>query len=161
MRIDTAIVGAAGEHLVLSRLLARQVLASKAPFNAYMADILVNPTDKGKPLLIQVKTRSGGRPTKKKTRSGKEPIKKWPMGKKHEAMAASNLFYCFVDLSGEHPSVYVIPSKLVARKLKTGHQDWLKTPGKRGQKHNDNSMRAIETRDGWMDKYLERWDLLK
>jgi len=49
----------------------------------------------------------------------------------------------------------------VATRIKTGHQDWLKTPGRKGQKHNDSAMRALEDRDGWMDKYLERWDLLK
>jgi len=161
MKKEINLIGAAGEHLVLSRLLARQVLASKAPFNAYMADILVNPTDKGRPLLIQVKTTSGRGPTKKKTRSGKKPIKKWLLNKKDEPNTAPNLFYCFVDLSGEHPSVYVIPSKLVATRIKTGHQDWLKTPGRKGQKHNDSAMRALEDRDGWMDKYLEKWDLLK
>ena len=161
MKKDKNLIGAAGEHLVLSRLLARQVLAAKAPFNAYKADILVNPTDMGRPLLIQVKTISGRGPIKKKTRSGKGPIKKWILNKKDEPNTDSNLFYCFVDLSGEHPSVYVIPAKLVAKRIKTGHQDWLKTPGRKGQKHNDSSMRAIENRDGWMDKYLEKWDLLK
>jgi len=158
MAIENALTGAAGEHLVLSRLLSRGILASLSPFNAYKADILVNPTDGGKPLLIQVKTRTG-----------KGPTKRWTMKSKHEDMADSNLFYCFVDLSEEHPSVYVIPAKVVARVIKTGHENWLKTPGKRGQKHNDNDMRSISNNpglankyapDGWMDEYLEKWELL-
>lgn len=158
MQIEKNLIGAAGEHLVLSRLLARGILASQSPFNAYKADILVNPTGEGKPLLIQVKTRSG-----------KGSRKKWPMKAKHESMTDSNLFYCFVDLGEVHPLVYVIPAKVVANVIKTGHQNWLKAPGKRGQKHNDNDMRAISNTprlsnkfapDGWMDKYLEKWEIL-
>lgn len=159
MKIEKALIGAAGEHLVLSRLLARGILASQAPFNAYKADILVNPSDMGRPLLIQVKTRSG-----------KGSQQKWPMGVKHEDMNDSNLFYCFVDLGQEHPSVYVIPARVVAKVIKTGYQNWLRTPGKRGQKHNDTDMRQISNtpglpneleQHGWMDKYLEKWELLK
>ena len=58
MNKDKALIGAAGEHLVLSRLLARGLLASQAPRGTRKADILVNPLDDGKPRLIQVKTRS-------------------------------------------------------------------------------------------------------
>jgi hypothetical protein len=159
VKIEKNLIGAAGEHLVLSRLLARGVLASQAPFNAYKADILVNPTGMGKPLLIQVKTRSG-----------KGSRKRWAMDVKHEKMTESNLFYCFVDLGDEHPSVYVIPSKIVANVIKSGHEMWLRTPGKRGQKHNDNDMRTISNTprlpnkyapDGWMDEYLEKWELVR
>ena len=109
MAIENALIGAAGEHLVLSRLLSRGILASLSPRNAYKADILVNPTDGGKPLLIQVKARTG-----------KGPTKRWTMKSKHEAMTDSNLFYCFVDLSEEHPSVYVIPAKVVASLVLVG-----------------------------------------
>jgi hypothetical protein len=156
---DKQLIGAAGEHLVLSRLLARGLLASQAPRGVRKADILVNPLDGGKPLLIQVKTRSG---------VGAK--KRWAMDAKHEEIDDPNLFYCFVDLGEDNPSVYVVPSKMVAKIIKTGHALWLKTPGKKGQKHNDNSMRAISNEprlsnkyapSGWMDKYLEKWEQLK
>ena len=92
------------------------------------------------------------------------------MDAKHEEIDDPNLFYCFVDLGEDNPSVYVIPSKTVAKIIKTGHALWLKTPGNKGQKHNDNSMRAISNEprlsnkyapSGWMDKYLEKWELLQ
>lgn len=159
MTVEKNLIGAAGEHLVLSRLLSRGILASQSPFNAYKADILVNPTTEGRPLLFQVKSRSG---------KGKE--KRWTMQAKHENMTESNLFYCFVDLSEVHPIIYVIPAKVVAKVIKTGHATWLKTPGKRGQKHNDSEMRVITNSPsipnkyaphGWMDEYLEKWELLK
>ena len=65
MKSDKQLIGAAGEHLVLSRLLAQGLLASQAPRGVRTADILVNPLDDGKPLLIQVKTRSGDASSKK------------------------------------------------------------------------------------------------
>ena len=156
---DKQLVGAAGEHLVLSRLLAREMLASQAPRGTRKADILVNPLDGGRPVLIQVKTTSGSR-----TRVG------WHMNVKHESIKDADLFYCFVDLGEDNPQVYVIPASIVAKVIKTGHEKWLKTPGAKGQKHNDSDMRRISNSPrlenkiaptGWMDKYLEAWDLLQ
>jgi hypothetical protein len=45
IKSDTQLVGAAGEHLVLSRLLARGILAAQAPRGTRKADILVNHLD--------------------------------------------------------------------------------------------------------------------
>ena len=158
MKIQTQLIGAAGEHLVLSRLLSRGLLASPAPRGAQKADILVNPLDGGRPVLIQVKTTAGTG-----SRLG------WHMNVKHETIKDANLFYCFVNLGQDNPSVYVIPAAIVARVIKTGHANWLKTPGLNGKKHNDSDMRRISNTprtknryapDGWMDKYLEAWELL-
>jgi hypothetical protein len=155
---DKQLVGAAGEHLVLSRLLSKGLLASQAPRGTRKADILVNPLDGGRPVLIQVKTRSGTR-----TRLS------WPMNIKHESIADKDLFYCFVDLGDENPSVYVVPAIKVASIIKEDHAKWLKTPGSKGQKHNDSALRKIQyapsqvlksAPKGWMDKYLEAWELL-
>lgn len=161
MKSDKNLVGAAGEHVVLSRLLARGILASQAPRGTRKADILVNPLDGGRPLLIQVKTRSG---------TGTER-KRWAMTSKNEEISSPDIFYCFVDLEDiDNPDVYIIPSKIVAQVIKVGHAKWLKQPGAKGQKHNDSDMRGlsnsprIKTRyafDGWMDKYLENWDSLQ
>ena len=158
MNRDKQLVGAAGEHLVLSRLLAKGILASQAPRGARKADILVNPLDGGRRVLIQVKTTSGSR-----TRVG------WHMNVKHESITDSDLFYCFVNLGEDNPQVYVIPAKVVAKVIKSGHETWLSTPGSKGQKHNETDMRRISNSprlenkyapDGWMDKYLENWELL-
>ena len=51
---DKNLVGAAGEHLVLSRLLSKGILAAQAPRGARKADILVNHLDGKPPCLIQV-----------------------------------------------------------------------------------------------------------
>jgi len=155
---DKQLVGAAGEHLVLSRLLARGLLASQAPRGTRKADILVNPLDGGRPVLIQVKTTSGGG-----SRVG------WHMNVKHESVTDKDLYYCFVNLAEDNPSVYVIPATVVAKVIKTGHSNWLQTPGAKGQQRNDSAMRMISNSPrvenkfapiGWMDKYLENWELL-
>ncbi len=155
---DTQLVGAAGEHLVLSRLLALGVLAAQAPRGARKADILVNHLDDRSSSLIQVKTRSG-----KGSDGG------WHMKAKHEEIEDPDLFYCFVDLGKEHPTIHVVPAKVVARVVRESHAVWLASPGKKGQIHNDSDMRRIRNSygwrvksapDGWMDKYLEAWDLL-
>jgi hypothetical protein len=155
---DKSLVGAAGEHLVLSRLLSRDLLASQAPRGTRKADVLVNPLDGGKPRLIQVKTRTadGG-------------ALGWHMGLKHESISEKDLFYTFVNLELINPSVYVIPSRIVAKVVRESHAEWLATPGKNGRKHNDSEMRRIKNdygpnftfiKPGWMDKYLEAWELL-
>lgn len=41
-KTDTTLTGAAGEHLVLSRLLQRGLVASQAPEGVRLVDILVN-----------------------------------------------------------------------------------------------------------------------
>ena len=158
MNKDKALIGAAGEHLVLSRLLARGLLASQAPRGTRKADILVNPLDARQPVLIQVKSTSGTR-----SRVG------WHMNAKHETIKDLDLFYCFVNLAESGPHVFVIPAAIVAEVITAGHSKWLSTPGTKGQKHNDTAMRWISNDPklenkyapkGWMDKYFEAWDLL-
>ena len=53
MKIDSALVGAAGEHLVLSRLLSRGFITAQAPRRARQVDILVNSLTGDEPCLIQ------------------------------------------------------------------------------------------------------------
>ena len=158
IKSDTQLVGAAGEHLVLSRLLARGILAAQAPRGTRKADILVNHFDGKAPCLIQVKTRSG-----KGADGG------WHMKAKHEDIKDKDMFYCFVDLTEPHPIVFVVPALQVAKVVTESHAKWLSTPGKKGQSHNETDMRRIRSYygmnlksalDGWMDKYLEKWELI-
>ena len=158
MLTDKNLIGASGEHLVLSRLLERGILASQAPRGARKADVLVNPLDGGRPILIQVKATldTGSR-------------LKWHMKSKHELIADKDMFYCFVGLGDADSDIYIIPAAKVAKVVRDSHSTWLKTPGAKGQKHNDTDMRRIKNRynmkissapDGWMDKYLEDWEQL-
>ena len=150
---DSALIGAAGEHLVLSRLLTRGLLAAQAPRGTRKVDILVNFIDGGSPCLIQVKSRSKG------------GSKGWHMNAKHELIRDDDLFYCFVDFEPETPEVYVVPAAVVGETLERGHAIWLATPGKQGQAHNQTAFRRLLSDDknsepDWLDQYLEDWDQL-
>lgn len=154
---DTSLTGAAGEHLVLSRLLSRGILAAQAPRGARKADILVNHLDDKPPCLIQVKTRSG-----------KGADIGWHMNKKHESVSDKDLYYCFVNLGSANQDIYVIPANVVAKVVSESHATWLSTPGKGGKPHKDTDLRRIITEyknmrlrsapPGWIEQYKEKWD---
>lgn len=121
----TSLLGAAGEHYVLSELLRRGFVAALAPQGVPNMDILVADTDGDQLCAIQVKTRSG--------RGGDGG---WHMRPKHEKHHAERLFYCCVDFGNsarERPNVYVIPSQKVAEVIGTAHRAWLSNPGKNGR----------------------------
>jgi hypothetical protein len=73
-KLDTQLTGAAGEHLFLSRLLSRGVLAAQAPRGARKADILVNFLNGRLPCLVQVESRqAGGGPRLAHARKTRKP----------------------------------------------------------------------------------------
>jgi hypothetical protein len=159
MKIQSQLVGAAGEHLVLSRLLSRGILAAQAPQGTRKADIIVHPLDGGTPWLIQVKTRLKG------SAGGG-----WKLDDKHMEEKSPNLMYCFVDLQSVPEKVYVVPSKKVAQVLVEADKEWMKKPMRDGSKRSKNMWRMIKPKfilklnsapHGWMDIYLENWDLLE
>jgi len=158
METDSQLVGAAGEHLVLSRLLTRGILAAQAPRGTRKADILVNHLDGKAPCLIQVKIRSG-----KGSDGG------WHLKAKHEDIKDPDMFYCFADLTDAHPIVYVVPALKVAEVVTESYAKWLNTPGQKGQPHNETDMRRIRNNygedlrsapDGWLNEYLEKSELI-
>lgn len=159
MKIQTQLIGAAGEHLVLSRLLSRGILAAQAPQGTRKADIIVHPLDGGTPWLIQVKTRLKG------SAGGG-----WKLDDKHMEEKSPNLMYCFVDLQSVPEKVYVVPSKKVSQVLVEADKEWMKKPMRDGSKRSKNMWRMIKPSfiiklksapRGWMDKYLENWNLLE
>lgn len=156
--MDKQLIGAAGEHLVLSRLLSRGVLAAQAPRGTRKVDILVNHLEGKRPSLIQVKTCTGT------SADGA-----WHMSEKHEQVRDEDIFYCFVNFWTDNPIVHVVPAVRVSDAVRESHEVWLSTPGAKGQPHNDSSMRWIRNdykQDlktspmGWMDEYREAWDLI-
>lgn len=150
MKKDKALIGAAGEHLVLSRLLARGLLASPAPRGTEKVDILVTDPDGISNFRIQVKT------TEATANSG------WFLGLKHESQTAKDLFFCLVSLSRVQPSVYVLPSKVIAQVIKEDHRFWLSKPSRSGTPHKDSDMRRIRSNmplmpENWLEQYFEAW----
>jgi hypothetical protein len=155
MKMQTQLVGAAGEHLVLSRLLSKGILAAQAPQGTRKADIIVHPLDGGTPWLIQVKSSLRG------VKDGG-----WKLDDEHLRETSKNLMYCFVDLQAIPERVYVVPSKKVAQVLVEADKAWMLKPMRDGSKRSKQMWRKIKPTfklelksapDGWLEKYLENW----
>ena len=162
---DKAFIRSAGEHYVLARIAKELAIpAGLAPENTKDIDILAIHPSHESPIRIQVKTRT----------DGKSADEGWMMKQKHENICDKDLFYVFVTLPEKwtdecQPKTYIMPAEKVAQILKKTHQDWLKTPGQRGQPHQDTNMRRIkpiynESPDipsNWLEQYKDKWELLK
>lgn len=145
-KIETGLSGVAGEFFVAGELSRKGYLATLTQRNTKGVDILVSNAAATKSATIQVKTNQGHQDY-------------WLLTKKAEALHAPRLFYVMVNLTTPtgFPEFHIVPSKIVADYVKSSHETWLKTPGKKGQARNDSSMRVF---DMPANKYLGRWDLL-
>ena len=160
-KVNPTILGAAGEHYVMSQLLRRGMIAALAPAGVPDADIIVSNRLGSSLAAVQVKARSVG------TLKGG-----WVMKAKHESIDRRLLFYAFVDFGKELAAAaqcWILPSSEVAGAVKESHAAWLPMPGKGGQQHQDSDMRGLSHdyskygigRDlGWLDPYREAWHLI-
>ena len=138
--------GNSGEYFVAGELERRGFTVAVPMSNVKDFDILAINRETYEQFAIQVKT------------TGYKQ-KKWTLSKKNEDLKGSNIFYVFVSLNElDAPEYHIVPSKVVADTIKTSHQNWLNTPGKKGQKHKDTTIRVFEDKE---DIYHDRWDLLK
>lgn len=145
-KISGILSGVAGEYFVAAELSRRGFIASVTLKNTRGIDIIASNAAGTKAINIQVKTNQRSR-------------KAWVLSSKGEEFHAKNLYYILVNMIGlDHlPKFYIVPSKVVAKSVRDGHARWLKTPGRKGQAHNDSNMRLFTDLN---DKYLNRWDLL-
>jgi hypothetical protein len=129
-KVSGGLSGVAGEYFVSAELSKRGYIATLTLKNTRGIDILVADSDAKKSIGIQVKTNQGLR-------------KAWVLTRKAEDLSSDSLFYVFVNLKEENelPDFHIVPSTIVARTVKQGHQTWLDIPGKSGKTHNDNNMR--------------------
>lgn len=146
-KLSTNLSGVSGEYFVAAELSRRGFITSVTLKNAKGIDILITDEKAQVFIVIQVKTNQ-------KTR------KAWVLTEKSEKFHGDNLFYVFVNLNnfGILPDFYVVPSIIVSKQIKESHQNWLDTPGKKGQKHNDNPLRLFHDEN---DLYLNKWELIK
>jgi len=159
---NSTLIGAAGEHYVMSILLRQNLICTLAPVGAPDFDILITERDGKKVSTIQVKTTTGN-------------TGGWQMREKHEKPIAG-MFYCFVNFWHETdklPECYIVPSEKVANILQNDHQSWVNTPAKNGKTRNNGDMRKLcrdhtknlgsntEYCEGWLNKYKNNWDQLR
>ncbi|MGL4320122.1 MAG: hypothetical protein ACRCS3_04600 [Paracoccaceae bacterium] len=158
------LTGAAGEHLVMSRLLSRGFIAALAPQGVPNLDIVVTSVGGERLCNLQVKTRWN-----KGSDGG------WHMSKKHEHIESEHMFYCFVDfgISAESDAVvFVVPSGLVSKLVRESYSAWFGRPGKNNVAHKETDFRRFlpnyekdfgkdtEYGPGWLEKYREAWGSL-
>lgn len=145
-KIPTGLSGTAGEYFVAAQLSRLGHIASINLKNTKGVDILVMNDSGTRQVMIQVKTNQGSERT-------------WMLTKKADTLKQDHLFYVFVNLNGVRamPEFFIVPSKVVAEYGLHDHLTWLKTPGKKGQPHKDNSIRIF--RDEVM-AYRDQWDTL-
>ena len=170
-KISSRIVGAAGEHYVLSQLLRRGWVAALVPDGAPNMDILVTDENNQRLCAIQVKTRRD---------IGRD--KGWHMKPKHGEMVVDDLFYVLVDVGKrqlDRTTCYVLPSHVVAKCIRLCHQVWLDTLGRGGRPHKDSNVRRLRPdhssinpiseegraivdryRSGWLAPYRNNWSIL-
>ena len=147
MKKDLISIGNCGEYFVAAELERHGFTVAVPMSNTPDFDILaVSKNDSNKQYLIQVKTQSGRIPS-------------WTLNKKNETLEGHNIVYIFVTLNEyDIPDYYIVPSKVVAKTIKRTHQEWLDTPGKKGQKHNDGTMRKFRLTED--SEYKNAWNLL-
>ncbi len=145
-RLSKGLSGIAGEYFVAAELSRRGFMASITLRNNDSVDIHASDFVREKIFAIQVKTNQlGGR--------------SWVLNKKLEGKFNKNFFYILVSLKNEleRPDFFIVPSRVVSDFIKNSHSVWLKKLGRKGQLHNDSSMRKFDDKERF---YLEKWELL-
>lgn len=138
-------IGNSGEYFVAGELERRGYTVAVPMSNVKDFDLLAIERDTHKQIAIQVKT------------TGYKQ-KKWTLSKKNESLIGDNIFYVFVALNElDTPEYHIVPSRIVANTIRKSHQNWLDTPGKKGQQHNNTNIRVFLDSD---DSFLDKWDLL-
>jgi hypothetical protein len=146
-KLESTLVGVAGEYLVAGELTLRGFIASITLRNSRGIDIIASNTDGSSSVSIQVKTNSDGK-------------KSWILNKKAETFYSANHYYVFVALRGleQRPSFHIVPSKVVAEYTFSSHSEWLKGQKQDGSSRKDSPIRKFNDRE---NIYLEAWDLIQ
>ncbi|MCJ7812648.1 aspartate ammonia-lyase [bacterium] len=145
-KLESTLVGVAGEYLVAGELSLRGYIASITLRNSRGIDIIASNTDASKSVSIQVNTNSDGN-------------KSWILNNKSEKYFSENHYYVFVALGdiSERPCYHIVPSKIVAEYTSTSHANWLKGTKRDGSQRKDSSMRKF---NDFENKYKEAWHLI-
>lgn len=72
-----------------------------------------------------------------------EKSKWWSMMSSVTTKLGDNTYRVFVDVAGSKSDVYVLPNDLVADIVRIGHEKWLNSLNKNGEKHNDSQRRVF------------------
>jgi hypothetical protein len=129
-KADPTTTGIAGEFYALAQLSQRGYVASFTLANTKGIDILVLDRELDHFVKLEVKTTALEPARDYGLLTSTEPVYRWPLSEKHETITDRRLFYCFVALRGEPerpemPLFYIVPSSVVARRVREEHAHWL------------------------------------
>ena len=142
---DNNNIGNAGEYFIASILSSKGYVATITLGRAEAYDIIAIRPD-GKTIKIQVKT-------------AWYDNKVFRLSPKDEIEKNTEYFYAFVTLKENKSNwdYYIVPSKIVARSVREATELWLKTPGMKGQKHNDSTVRLFRSKPSkWCPKWFNQ-----
>ncbi|MFJ1254273.1 hypothetical protein [Cupriavidus sp. CuC1] len=149
--------GNASQFYVAGELCRRGYAAVVTLGNTPNTDILCSNRAGTKFVHIQVKTFVPG-------------TKTCSVGLKAERAFGPNFFWVLAGIpaigSSERFRYFIVPSADMAEHVAKTHGDWLITPGKSGQAHRDNPVRAVSIPPHsrpyhWsVEGYEDRWDLI-
>lgn len=154
MTLEATSIGLAGEYYVLAQLAQRGFVGALTLSNTKAVDILVTDPRRGTFFKIEVKTTI--RPPIRERLFGSEPFHVWPMSQKHEDIADTTLFYCFVALRGADslPRFFIVESAHVACYVRSQHEKWLAS--RRGPV-KETPMRRFRIPVSDPEKFENRW----
>lgn len=150
--------GNASQFYVAGELCRRGYAAVVALGNTPNTDILCSNRAGTKFVHIHVKTFVPG-------------TKTCSVGVKAERAFGPNFFWVLAGIpavgSSEHFRYFIVPSAVMAEHVAKTHAIWLTTPGRSGQAHRDNPVRAVSIPPHnrsyhWsVEGYEGRWDLIE
>lgn len=143
---QSILTGVAGEYFVAAELSRRGYIASITLRNTKGMDILATNLKGTRSITIQCKTTQTAR-------------KSWMLNEKCEKGDQPNHFYVFVALGDpeSRPSYHIVPSHIVAERVKAGHRSWRRRLGRNGKKHANTPVRNFRDID---NEFHEKWSSL-
>ena len=155
--VDSTNVGLAGEFYVLAQLAQRGFVASLTLANTKAVDILVFNESLDHLFKLEVKTTN--QPPRRDKLFSDDLVYSWPMSAKHERVADSRLFFCFVALQGPCtlPLFFIVPSSYVADYVREQHLYWQRARAREGTL---TSMRQFRIRITDPLAFRDNWSLL-
>ncbi len=142
-------IGNAGEYYFAARLSAMNFTVTITLGRTERYDLLaVSPS--GKTYKFSLKTRYTTENTA------------FTLSERDEEKHEPDLFYVFIRLHAfeKDPEFWMIQSQRVSQVIKEAHQKWKITPGKKGQAHNDSSVRRllVVVRGSDLKYYPAKWE---
>lgn len=149
---------AASQFFVAGELCRHGLVAVVTLGNCPNTDVLVSNKAGTRFVHVQVKT----------YRPGDKGVS---VGKKAERDYGPGFFWVLAGIphvgTTSEVEYYIVPSAVLSKLVSDSHQSWLKTPGAKGQAHNESSIRTVaippfqnKYADQCISDYKNRWDLI-